>query len=221
MSLGYPLRFFVGLLAAYPNALNTKKNLIMILLILLAYAFFGEFSAILPWIHEIIDLKNRDKTIEKKHYSYLFKKIKNRYKQNELSCEPLNEKGKVLDLWNISFIIAILMLSICILVTDFSIVNLLIALMVICLSTIICVSAKKNILLCLIFLQILYIINIMICFNNLVVIYLIINQIFFSIMYYILRCMLDVNFDFFNFCKNILIFIFIGKETWEYINDDK
>ena len=33
VSLGYPLRFFVGLLSAYPNVLNDKKNLIIVLLV--------------------------------------------------------------------------------------------------------------------------------------------------------------------------------------------
>lgn len=220
VSLGYPLRFFVGLFSAYPNILNDKENLIMVLLILLAYAFFGEFSAIIPWTHETVDLKNRGKSIEKKHYIYLFEQIKNRYKQNgSLYLKPLNEKGKILDLWNISFIISILILSLCVLVIDFSIINLFIALMVMCLCGAICISAKRKILLCLICLQILFAINIIICHSNLIVIYLVINQIFFSITYYFLRCMYDVNFEFFNFCKNILIFIFIGKETWEYIDD--
>ena len=222
VSLGYPLRFFVGLLSAYPNIFNNKNNLIIVLMILLAYAFFGEFSAIIPWTHEAIELKNSDKTIEKSHYLYLFKQIKNRYRQNEsLYPKPLNEQGKILDLWNISFIISLSTLSLCVLVMDFSIINLFIALMIMCLCTIICISAKRRILLCLICLQILFAINIIICYSNLVVIYLIINQIFFSIMYYFLRCKYDVNFDFFNFCKNILILIFIGKETWKYINDDK
>lgn len=220
VSLGYPLRFFVGLLSAYPNVLNDKKNLIIVLLVLIAYAFFGEFSAIIPWIHETIDLKNRNKSIEKKHYTYLFEQIKKHYKQNEsVHSNPLNEKGKILDLWNTSFIISIYILSLCILVVDFSITNLFIALLVMCLCSAICIAAKRKILLCLICLQILFAINIITCYSNLVVIYLVINQIFFSIMYYFLRCMYDVNFDFFDFCKNILIIIFIGKETWEYIND--
>lgn len=222
VSLGYPLRFFVGLLSAYPNILNNKNNLIIVLIILLAYAFFGEFSAIIPWTHEAIDIKNKGKSIEKSHYLYLFEQIKNRYRQNEsLYPKPLNEQGKILDLWNISYILSLSTLSLGILVIDFSITNFFIALMAICLCTIICISAKRRILLCSICLQILFAINIIICYSNLVVIYLIINLIFFSIMYYFLRCMYDVNFDFFNFCKNILIFIFIGKETWEYINDDK
>ena len=120
VSLGYPLRFFVGLLSAYPNILNNKNNLIIVLIILLAYAFFGEFSAIIPWTHEAIDIKNKGKSIEKSHYLYLFEQIKNRYRQNEsLYPKPLNEQGKILDLWNISYILSLSTLSLGILVIDF------------------------------------------------------------------------------------------------------
>jgi len=74
----------------------------------------GEFSAILPWTHEALIQYKKDKSIVKSHYRFLFDKVFARYEAAIETPEfyPLREKGYLGDLWNVSYIIGILLLSI-------------------------------------------------------------------------------------------------------------
>lgn len=108
VSLGYPLRIFIGICAVYP--VYAKKILIFLFNLLLgllkrcnllsltvdrtqhfssslliafmsAYAFMGFFSVIIPWLYEAIEGKRKSEKIDKRHYEYLLSKVETRYQE--------------------------------------------------------------------------------------------------------------------------------------------
>lgn len=130
VSLGYPLRLLIGIFAAWPAILSgrltigvavlPKYTLFGLLLILfLAYAFLGAFSACLPWVHEAIDQRMHLNDFTKTHYADLFKKVEERYDsltpaELRRGWSPLYERGKISDPWNCQFVISsLLFFSLC------------------------------------------------------------------------------------------------------------
>ena len=62
VSLGYPLRFFIGLYAFAPELLSSNLSLnLYLFLLFIAIALYGEFSAIIPWTLESIELMKKQK----------------------------------------------------------------------------------------------------------------------------------------------------------------
>ena len=109
VSLGYPLRIFIGVSAAYPvyakQIVNTLINLLLGLLrkcnlpsltvdrthhfslsvliaFMSAYAFMGVFSVSIPWLYEAIEEKRRSEKTKKRHYEYLLSKVEIRYQKH-------------------------------------------------------------------------------------------------------------------------------------------
>lgn len=77
VSLGYPLRFIAGFWAAIPTFWGAnflicgyELSIVEKFLILLAFAFFGEFSVLFAWYSKANE-QNIDGTIRKKYYSWL------------------------------------------------------------------------------------------------------------------------------------------------------
>ena len=107
VSLGYPLRLVTGIWMAYPD-IWVKFPLVLLVLLLISYAFVGEMSVALPWVKEAVSQMKERKNTNKAHYHYLFQCVSDRIDTEE----PLDAPGKITDLWNFSFLIAILCLSI-------------------------------------------------------------------------------------------------------------
>lgn len=247
VSLGYPLRLLAGMWAAYPELWTSSIPFIgssvqtrtIITLLLGAYGFFGEMSVALPWTYEAID-EGQEETgkfntdnIKKSHYKLLFNRVEKRTKKsvNKMTdgkFYPLREKGKIFDLWNISFIASVSMLSAIIFLMPFSSVYYISEVVLIICSTLICFAAYKNIIFfSIIALGIVVVKSIVLssvfgCFPF--HIYIGCNQILMIATYLVLRYSFDSDFNFMKSCKRFfvrLIVIIIGKETWDYISGEK
>lgn len=232
VSLGYAVRFGIGVWIAYPNLFNDGNNMakdamskIVFVLLLLAYSCLGEFSAILPWTHETkyqIEYGNKIK----KHKLFLYNIIKDRSK-SENASDCLKEKGKITDLWNVAYIMGIIFLAIGNFIICENITVLIIELITLTFSIVICInsfSKDKNILI--LFILFTVVTSNFWIFNKLVV-YINYTQLFFTIVYFVFRFLFDPNFNFVVLIKRIfkrimkVIFILIiGKDTYSYINSD-
>ena len=111
---GYPLRFFAGFLATCQNNFIEINFSFDLILVLIAYAFFGEFANILYWTKEALAQKEKNIELRKKHYEFLCNKAKGKL--------FLDGKGKIFDIWNWNFILSIFFLSLAILLkSDFDV----------------------------------------------------------------------------------------------------
>lgn len=138
--LGYIIRFFSGLWAAWPDIWSVQFRNIMlsmsdalsallniwnadikvitgddfraaVILLLAAYGCYGAYSVFLPWTHEAIRQKNKGREIRKLHYCYLYNKIEDRHIDfTGGGQQPLRGKGKISDPWNIAYIISSVLL---------------------------------------------------------------------------------------------------------------
>lgn len=227
VSLGYAIRFGIGVWIAHPSLFNDGfvmsdlvNSQIIFVLLLLAYMCLGEFAAILPWIHEI-NIGDQNSTI-KKHKSFLYNIIKDRIKSGGTS-DALKENGKVTDLWNSAYIAAIAFLAIGNLIINNNVTVLIIELVTLAFSIAICVSAfnkDKYILIIFIIFNVLTTIFFM---NNKLIAYINYTQLFFTIIYFVLRFLFDPNYNFIVLIKRIVVGIYIliiGKDAYDYINHD-
>jgi len=234
VSFGYAIRFGIGLWVAYPEIWNNSLIInnvtispLTIVLLIFSYAFMGEYSATLTWTHEALLQKKKGKEINKVHYNYLYNKVKEHY-VGKISIEQLslNEKGKLFDLWNISFIVSLIVLSIvCIRVYNIHIIILLEILFIV-LSIMICIISHRRLKLCVLltmgssFFKIIYAIYFYEVYP--VYIYLCITETMFLFIYLFLRFSFNPNFDFIVFCKELVIqvlILIIGRETYEYLKN--
>ena len=230
VSLGYPLRIIVGLLASWPgvfekNIVDTgmlicSDKLVVLGILLLAYCFFGEFSATLPWAHEAIKQNKETHSLRKEHYKFILEKLANRTSKPT----PLREKGSLTDIWNLSFVLSISLLSFmaCIFYPlDMKVY--IFEILTIGLSIAVCKLSHKHILTSSFFLIVLSVVKFVILlkysyFNIYILIYL--NQIFFTSVYLFIRYNFESKFSFTILIKFILT-VLIGKETLEYIESEK
>ena len=105
VSIGYPIRVFVGMLCEINrlNILFSKDTSIFLtmILLLLGTAACGEFFVTLMWAHEGIYIKKKNSTCENKKFVFLFSKdnnINNRYHEQQ----PLLYRDSLSSIWNIS-----------------------------------------------------------------------------------------------------------------------
>lgn len=95
VSLGYPLRFVAGFLVAVPEFWMTSfkvdgysLGLWEKVLILIAFAFFGEFSVLFPWYYEANEQQERQ-LIKKTYYHWLLEHEKLPIRELSLLCSIL------------------------------------------------------------------------------------------------------------------------------------
>ncbi|MFR2755334.1 MAG: hypothetical protein ACLTC0_07055 [Eisenbergiella massiliensis] len=215
VSLGYPIRFFSGLWTAYPNIWNEKIFIgeklvpqIILLLLFFAYMCMGEFSAVLPWAHEIMILKRKSKMISKSHFDYLFDCLKHRYEVAlcKKSFYPLREKGKLLDLWNISYVLGMVSLTLISLILKLSKPLILIEILIFYCTVKMCIAEHKQIVtytvlsFALVMGKSLFFI-----YRGLFpYVYVCIHQCGFILLYFFLRYLFTPDYDFFVACKKII-----------------
>ena len=175
---GYPLRFFAGFLAAFENNFLNINFSFDLILVLIAYAFFGEFANILYWTKEALAQKEKNIELRKKHYEFLCNKAKGKL--------FLDGKGKIFDIWNWNFILSIFFLSLAILLkSDFDI---LIFFLEICFWVFIIffvLASKKKLSLITPFLFFIW--SLKICLFDWEVTFFCLNQAMFICVYYFLR----------------------------------
>lgn len=124
VGFGYPLRFFLGLLAFAPGSTFTALP-VSAVYFLLAFCAYGSFSSTLAWANEITDRiqKRYDQnetqiyqtSYEKKHYLYIQNVIKDRFEEAKLhsfrgKVLPLRERNKLTDPWNAAYIFSVCMM---------------------------------------------------------------------------------------------------------------
>jgi len=226
--LGYPLRFFTGIWAAWPELWDSYVSIgnqifpifFLIILLMVALASYGEFSVALPWTYEAISEFNEKGKCGKTHFNYLYSVIEKRnHCAVKLSRDSLKEKGKLKDIWNITYFISLLCLTIIILMLNFSLCYIITELLVLVLCLISCLASYKQIRNCSI-ISILLIIckaSISFCFSEKNIIYFSICacQIFFSVTYIFLRYYYNPDYNFF-----IAFFrMVVGKQTFKYLMD--
>lgn len=232
VGLGYPLRVLVGIWSVCPELWNScglasgmpvYESVVICLLI--AFFFYGEFCVTIPWSCEALEQIHRSGTIVKKHYRYLFEKLQDRinqplWLQSQDVFSPMRTKGKLSDLWNWSYLASMIALSIASEKLDgpwwFLLLEVTLILIV---AKQCCVQQKVSVFyfgtaIALIVLKMIWLflreiggwMSICICAC----------QLFFAVLYYLLRYHFDPEFNFL-----ILLFeIVVGKRTYQYLKDD-
>lgn len=123
VGIGYPLRFLVGFLTAVPES---WKDIFCIegTCFLIAMLAYGAFASLLVWCLEItkrmIKFKEEKgefpKQYEKAHYLYLQNFLVPHFEgcttENIISINPLTDKGKLTDPWNIMFLLSMFSMSV-------------------------------------------------------------------------------------------------------------
>ena len=246
VSFGYPLRLLAGIWVAYPKFWTDElffgtvpiQAFKIIFTLLVSFCFYGEFSAIIPWVHEAIVFKKENKEISKKHYNYLIEMLGNRLgEKSMLENEfPLKQKGRVSDLWNVSFILSVLCISIyVIMVQIYTSVNIIILLelLFILLSVVLCGVIEKRTLflwegIMIILISKIIIYNILCTGQKEAYFILSGTQILYVNTYFYLRYFFDPSFDFnkvfinfkviLNNLKRKIIGLVLGKKTVNFIN---
>lgn len=245
VSLGYPLRLLAGIWVAYPKFWKSElffgivsiHAFEIILILLVSFCFYGEFSAIIPWVHEAIACKKKNKEIPKKHYNYLIGILENRLegKSNLENEFPLKQKGRLSDLWNVSFIISVLCISIYIIVLQTRIsvnIIILLELLFILLNLVLCSLIEKRVLFLWGGIMTILIVKVMV-YNMLCPgqkeVYFILSgiQTLYVNTYFYLRYLFDPNFDFnkvlikfkaiLGNLRHKIIGLVLGKKTRDFI----
>lgn len=233
VTFGYSFRLLSGLWCAIPNLFkcgiqSNGLNItpLQIVLYLVAIAAMGGFSATIPWIYEAFYQKKQNNHIIKHHYEYLFKRFEDRYNQyiiyNKKEFYPLLEKGKLSDCWNLYFLTSIILIS-CntILLNSYSIYFLLLEFINILITVKLCCSSYKSITFSLvtsimfIVFKIILVISFCNSLNKYISVGLYIHQLFFTFLYYWLRCRFDPSFNFFNFILGLLV----GTDTLKLLKE--
>lgn len=178
---GYPLRFFAGFLAACQNNFVKINFSFDLLLVLLAYAFFGEFANILYWTKEAFLQKEKNIKLRKKHYEFLCNRANGKL--------FLDEKGKIFDAWNWNFVLAIFFLSIAIfLKSNFDILIFFFEMCFIVFIIFFVLSSKKKSNWIVLILSCIWLLKICVsCFFDWKIIFFCLNQAMFIRVYYFLR----------------------------------
>lgn len=236
VGFGYMIRFAAGGLAAWPEIMNggiviTNGSMLLInnipcislLLLLTAYIFMGGFSAVLSWTHEAVCQIKDGCEIQKKHYQYLYDSVKNRTGEGE-DYKPLNEKGCLLDLWNIEFIISIVLLSIANMILNSSNTVLTAEAVTILFSILISITSYKKVC-CVLGLLIgdilLKAVMAFLC-GNPFSIYICCTQLGFTLLYFVLRFLFSPDFNALVLCVGIVRAVYIliiSKDTWDYMRE--
>lgn len=243
VSLGYPLRFFIGLYAFAPELLSSNLSLnLYLFLLFIAIALYGEFSAIIPWTLESIELMKKQKMIKKDHYNCLFNVVKDRFENyyHHKSCkligDILEEKGTINDPWNLCLLGALVFLFFGIFIIDipieFKIIE--VVLMIGLISLCYLFDLPKFILEVLVVLLVIKVFD-SYTFDDKLYFITSARQTFFVATYLMLRYFFNPDFNFmvvviqtfktiFLLIKNFvlkLFCVFVGEEAFEYIKSHK
>lgn len=217
VSLGYAIRFSSGLWIAYPEIWNIgiifEERFIsrfIIVLLIVSYAFLGEFSVVLPWIHETLIQIKTGKKIVKNHYLYLYNKVRT-------SCDERLDfrhcvNSSIFNLWDCSFVISIILLSITNMLIHYTLLVLIEEVVTLFLTFKLCKLSynKKNTYLIIMLSCLLF--KITLSFNVLTM-YCYCTQLIYVIIFFVLRYIFDPSFDFVLLCKDLiysLYFTIIG-----------
>lgn len=118
---GYPLRFFLGLFAATPQMYWTELlHSPQLILGVVAFWVYGMYSAIMAWANEVVKISNDTKegetpSYDKDHYSSLHDILEDHYysyNENTKKVFSLQERGKLCDIWNILYGVAMFCLCV-------------------------------------------------------------------------------------------------------------
>ena len=119
---GYPLRFFLGMLTAAPQALDNMP-FSQLFFMIIAFWAYGSYSSIIAWANEVAEKIEQERAIAprfpadytKRHFMALQKNLKKRYEKAEKHkikgrVLPLRECGKLSDPWSVAYIFALVSL---------------------------------------------------------------------------------------------------------------
>lgn len=236
VSFGYAIRFGAGLWAAYPEAWSNgvescdiNVSHLIILILIISYALLGEYSVVLSWLHEVLFQKKNGIMISKSHYNYLYSKFKEKCpNDNDLRTVSVKENRSFINLWNMPYIVSVILLSIICLVVNLKFINIVLQLLFIVFSVLMSVAVDKKLNLCIGTLSVLSLLGCIYSANNFnlsaLCIYIYIIQLMFAYMYLYFKFLFKPDFDFVLTFKNIAVYVlvlFIGKETYSYINSRK
>ncbi len=217
--------------ALHTRSFGVNFGLVHLVLLLAAYLFMGIFSAAIPWVYEAIHHKYNNRIIEKTHLNYLFNKAQDYYNEyiygndvNEKGLFPLREKGKILDIWNLAFILAVASISGIRLIYCFNFITVLFEIFVVIVSAAVCRVSYKLITV----ISEILILSVSVWSIATAILYrdwgfyvfASVNQIVIMLLYYNFRYNFDPQFNFITECRKIfkraLIFI-IGEDGGKYI----
>ncbi len=229
VSSGYAIRFCVGLWSAYPQIWNKgfgNYNIdtcrFIICMLMLSYALLGEYSVVLSWLKEAVFQKvNRIQL--RAHYDFLYESYIKSFSNRNIKSNYVNRNiMEIFKLWNISYIISMILLSVICLIMNFNIIFLGIEILFVLFSIMICSTFVKPNISALLGIAFLGGINFT-CYYNLIIISIFIMQFVFTFIYLFLKFPFRPNFDFIKCCEmvifNFLVF-FIGRDTFEYLKLD-
>lgn len=226
--LGYPYRILSGVVLKFASinkigSIFSCYNIWLVCLIILAYLAYGGFAVYIAWICEVIKYKRENaKEIEQPHLRWLYDYIKDRIVDKKRK-NPFRESGKILDPWNIMYLISIGILSLIVVLfmkeywkcvaADEAIIIIFSIILVKQKNFGMIVSFAGTVIF--IILSI-FVINIL-GYGSLSFVGL--NQLFFVITYFVLTFLWDEEFNFANFMKDMAIKIekcIIGNDTYEF-----
>jgi len=242
---GYPLRFFAGLFALWPQIRDgivlSEAFAMWLLLLLVAYLCFGGFTVFLPWVHEAVlevfinQKNNSDYKVKKTHIRHLFSQIEERYVSSSARMEvgsdsgrvifsSIRGRGKIRDLWNVSFILSILCLSLLALfISVFSLVSIALEATTVALAIFISFSYRQALNIAAITTIIAKIvISTYLWDYSWFYIFICLNQIIFVTSYLVARYSFDPRISFLRVLSNMLLrlwVLLIGAKTWDFIHD--
>ena len=108
--LGYPYRFLVGMLWAGWSLMEFECSInIVIVCMIVSYAFYGGFAVYILWTRRAMEMRSFERT---PHLKILYKQIQNRLKKVSDRNSVFRCTGTFKDLWNLTFILSIFMLSV-------------------------------------------------------------------------------------------------------------
>lgn len=115
VSVGYPVRMLTGLLTAKPDLFTAplvsggfRVPQVMLVFLIAAYGLLGVYSSLLSWCHQAVGQKKQLGHTSKSYYQTLLDQLGERFSRQE----PLMEKGRLTDCWNVVFLLSLAMLSV-------------------------------------------------------------------------------------------------------------
>lgn len=226
--LGYPYRILSGiaLRLVYENKLENMfyiYNIGLICLMMLAYFAYGGFAVYIAWVCQVIKYKRgSEKEIEQPHLRWLYDYIKDRV-LGEIKNNPFREHGKILEPWNIMYLISIGTLSLIVILfmqeyLMYACVN---GIIIIIFSIIMVKEDNLHMIVAFVgtvisVIVLIFVVNIL-GYGNLSFVGL--NQLFFVITYFVLTYLWDEEFNFTDFIKKMAHKIekcIVGKDTYEF-----
>lgn len=228
--LGYPYRILVGIWWMNPKLFfifskSPTSVEIGIIILLIAYLFYGAYVVYIPWLMNSIKFRNKLQQLSKPHYQYLYDQIKDRLTEKNKNT-PLRLKGKITDSWNWTYITAIFLLSIGTIYTTIENRQIIILLELLLIVISIClVCATDKMIIIFTGITMIDIIGSLIIIlktgiGTVFPITFIIHQLFFLMTYFAVRYLWDEGFNMGEYLREkalVLVRILVGKDTFNRI----